>query len=144
MIVFGVEGAATLKECVDAYAEHWKLGPGKLGRVYDPDLDALAAAIVSGRAIGVSARKDGKIVAGMLWWIVRDMDEKAVITGLMTTIGRMDPGVNLAEFIQYGIRAVKARGATRIVLQINEAIPSLMDAARACGANPADRMMVVS
>lgn len=143
MIVFCVESVSTLRECVDAYFEHWKLGPGKRGERYDPDLNALATGIASGRAVGVSARRDGKIVGGQLWWIMNDPDQKTVVIGLMTTIGRTDKDVDLASFIRYGISAVRARGAQRIVLQIAEGIPSLMEAAVAVGAVTADRLMVV-
>jgi len=143
VIAFGVESVATLRECVDLYAALWAIGPGKQGEKYDPDLDALASAVVSGRAFGVCARKDGKLVAGQMWWLVQEFEQRTITTGLMTAIGRLSDDVDLTEFMRFGIKAARARGANRIVLQIHEGIPSLIDAAKTVGARPADRLMVL-
>lgn len=135
--------ARLVGECINAYAEHWLLGPNKHGPVFDPDLDGTVRSVADRSRVFVSARKEGKIVGLQNWYVGVNQDVKTQRIAYMTGIGRKDHDVDLKEFVRFGVAEMRRRGATRTVLTARVGVATLRPLFESIGARAVDVMMEV-
>ena len=124
-----------LVECMDAYAKMRESGSSKdAGIAFDPDMKVMAILVKQGVFRFVTARINGEIVAQQNWLFVDDVLSRNNRVAHMTGIWKRDKLVcDTAEFIRFGIAAMKAAGGTQVVLSAYAARPGLREAMEAAG-----------
>lgn len=132
-----------VKECLDSYAEHWVLGPNKYGPRFDPDIDGTVRAVAERTRVFVTARRGGEIVGLQNWYVGVNQDVKTERIAYMTGLGRKDNGVDLKEFVRFGVDAMRKSGATRTVLGARVGMATMRPLFESIGARAVDVMMEV-
>lgn len=132
-----------VKECLDSYSEHWLLGPNKYGPSFNPDIDGTVKSVSERSRVFISARRDGKIVGLQNWYMGINQDVRTERIAYMTGLGRKDNGVDLKEFVRFGVDAMRRSGATRTVLSARVGVATMRPLFESIGARAVDVMMEV-
>jgi len=132
-----------VKECIDSYAEHWLLGPNKYGPAFNPDIDGTVRSVSERTRVFISARRAGKIVGLQNWYMGVNQDVRTERIAYMTGLGRKDNGVDLKEFVRFGVDAMRKAGATRTVLAARVGVATMRPLFESIGARAVDVMMEV-
>jgi hypothetical protein len=104
------------------------------GIAFDPDMKVIAILVKQGVFRFVTARINGEIVAQQNWLFIDDVLSRNNRVAHMTGIWKRDKDVcDTAEFVRFGIAAMKAAGGTQVVLSAYAGRPGLREAVEAAG-----------
>jgi len=130
-------------ECMGAYQKMWAAGAsGARGVAFDPDMKIVAILIRDGVRRFVTARINGEIVAMQNWMVVDDIEARGRRMAHMTGIWKSDKGAcDTAEFMKFGVAAMRAAGCTHIILSCYQAAKGLREKMEQIGAKAAEIVM---
>lgn len=95
--------------------ENFHIGQRGSGAQFNPDFDSVTKLMAIGMMRWITARREGEIIGLQQWAIVPHLWSRGLTLAICDSIiGGRKRGIDIHAFVQYGVSAVRAIGASRV------------------------------
>ncbi len=132
-----------VKDVLPLREENFHLGQRGSGAKFNPDFDTITKLMVMGTMRWITARNQGQLIGLQQWCVVPHLWSQGLMLAICDSIiGGRRRGIDINAFVQYGVAAMRAVGASRVYYSapIGSSFEKVLDFH---GAKPLDIVMEI-